>query len=50
MKSEKVGAPVVDEFPVTLECRVVEDKMEVYGYYAIGEKVGQAWSTGKSLM
>lgn len=88
-KSEKVDAPVVNEFPLTLECKVVEDKMEVYGhhvigeilgvlaedtvldeagkvdiakldafafdqfqngYYAIGEKVGQAWSTGKSLM
>lgn len=89
IKSEKVNAPIVDEFPVTLECKVVEDKMESYGhhvigeimgvlaeesvldtagkvditklgafafdqfqngYYAIGEKVGQAWETGKSLM
>lgn len=88
-KSEKVDAPIVNEFPITLECRVVEDKTEVYGhhvigeilsvlaedsvldengkvdiaklgafafdqfqngYYAMGEKVGQAWSTGKSLM
>lgn len=88
-KSEKVDAPVVNEFPLALECKVVEDKMEVYGhhvigeilgvlaedaildetgkvdiakldafafdqfqngYYAIGEKVGQAWNTGKSLM
>ena len=89
VKSEKVDAPVVQEFPLTLECRVVEDKMEVYGhhvigeivgvladesvldekgnvdptklnafvfdqfqsgYYAIGEKVGQAWQTGAPLM
>lgn len=89
VKSEKVDAPVVQEFPVTLECKVVEDKMEVYGhhvlgeivgvladesvldetgkvdvtklnafvfdqfrngYYAIGEKVGQAWHTGAPLM
>ena len=88
-KSEKVDAPVVQEFPLTLECKVVEDKMEVYGhhvlgeivgvladesvldetgkvdasklnafvfdqfrsgYYAIGEKVGQAWHTGAPLM
>lgn len=88
-KSEKVDAPIVEEFPVTLECRVAEDKMEAYGhhvigeivgvlaeesvlnedgkvdiaklgafafdqfqngYYAIGEKVGEAWVTGKSLM
>ena len=89
VKSSKVDAPVVQEFPLTLECRVVEDKMEVYGhhvigeivgvlaeesvldekgnvdpvklnafvfdqfqsgYYAIGEKVGQAWHTGAGLM
>ena len=89
VKSQKVDAPVVQEFPLTLECRVVEDKMEVYGhhvigeivgvladeavldekgkvdpaklnafvfdqfqngYYAIGEKVGQAWRTGAPLM
>lgn len=89
VKSEKVDAPVVQEFPLTLECKVVEDKMEVYGhhvlgeivgvladesvldetgkvdasklnafvfdqfrsgYYAIGEKAGQAWHTGAPLM
>ncbi len=89
VKSEKVDAPIVQEFPLTLECKVVEDRMEVYGhhvigeivgvladesvldekgrvdaaklnafvfdqfrsgYYAIGEKVGQAWHTGAPLM
>lgn len=89
IRSQKVDAPIVDEFPLTLECRVVEAKNEVYGfhvigeivgilaeesvldeagkvdptklnafvfdqfqngYYAIGEKVGQAWSTGVPLM
>ena len=89
VKSEKVDAPVVQEFPLTLECKVVEDKEDVYGhhvigeivgvladesvldeqgkvdptklnafvfdqfqsgYYAIGEKVGQAWHTGAPLM
>ena len=89
VKSDKVDAPMITEFPLTLECRVVEDKMEVYGhhiigeivgvladeavldekgkvdaaklnafvfdqfrsgYYAIGEKVGQAWHTGAPLM
>ena len=40
MKSEKVDAPIVQEFPLTLECRVVEDKMEVYGHHVIGEIVG----------
>ena len=89
VKSEKVDAPIVQEFPLTLECKVVEDKEEVYGhhvigeivgvladeavldekgkvdpiklnafvfdqfqsgYYAIGEKVGQAWHIGAPLM
>ena len=40
VKSEKVDAPIVQEFPLTLECRVVEDKMEVYGHHVIGEIVG----------
>ena len=77
------------EFPVTLECKVIECREDPsgfrvlgeivnvladekvlddsgnvdpkklnafvfdqfqYGYYAIGEKVGQAWETGKALM
>lgn len=89
VKSEKVDAPVVQEFPITLECRVVEARNESYGfhvigeivgvladesvltesgkvdptklqafvfdqfqngYYAIGDKVGQAWNTGMPLM
>ena len=89
VKSEKVDAPVVEEFPLTLECRVVECQHTAYGfrvlgeivnvladekvldekgkvdpkklnaflfdpfrsgYYAIGEKVGQAWSTGVNLL
>ena len=89
VRSEKVDAPIVEEFPLTLECRVVEAKNEVYGfhvlgeivgvlaeesvldekgkvdptklgafvfdqfqsgYYAIGEKVGQAWNAGVGLM
>ena len=88
-KSEKVDAPVIQEFPMTLECRVIEDEMGFYGhhiigqivgvlaeeavldesgkidpaklnaivydqmqsgYYAVDEKVGQAWQTGKALM
>ena len=89
VRSEKVDAPVVEEFPLTLECKVVECQHTVYGfrvlgeivgtladesvldergrvdptklnafvfdqfqsgYYAIGEKVGQAWHTGAPLM
>ena len=30
----------MQEFPLTLECRVIEDKMEVYGHHIIGEIVG----------
>lgn len=88
-KSARVDAPVVDEFPLTLECRVadiqqgdgglriigeiinvladestLDDEGEVdptklnalvfdtfkHGYYAIGEKVGQAWSSGGTFI
>ena len=89
VKSEKVDAPVIEEYPLTLECRVVEFQEQPYGlrvlgeivnvladetvldeggkvdagalhafafdqmrngYYAVGEKVGQAWSSGMGLM
>ncbi len=88
-KSTHVDAPVIQEFPLTLECKVVECQHTVYGfrvlgeivnvladekvlnekgkvdaaklnafvfdqmqngYYAIGEKIGQAWHTGAKLM
>ena len=88
-KSQKVDAPVIEEFPLTLECEVVECQNTVYGfrvlgkiinvladekvldengnvdptklnafvfdqfqsgYYAIGEKVGQAWESGQELI
>ncbi len=87
--SKRVDAPVVEEFPLTLECRVAElqhdkggfrvlgeivnvlaeesvlddagnvdpTKLQAFvfdqfgsGYYAIGEKIGQAWESGKPLM
>ena len=89
VKSEKVDAPVVEEFPLTWECRVMEYHHTDYGfrvvgeiinvlaeesvldekgkvdpkrlnafvfdtfqsgYYAIGEKVGQAWKSGMDFM
>ena len=85
VKSERVDAPVITEYPLTLECQVVEMQEQPYGlrvlgkivnvlvdervldekgkidagklrafafdqmqngYYAIGEKVGQAWHSG----
>ena len=89
VKSGRVDAPVVEEFSLTLECKVVECQHTAYGfrvlgeivnvladekvldekgkvipeklnafvfdqcrsgYYAVGEKVGQAWQTGAKLM
>lgn len=89
VKSSRVDAPIVEEFPLTLECKVVECQHTAYGfrvlgeivnvladekvldekgkvipeklnafvfdqcrsgYYAVGEKVGQAWHTGATLM
>ncbi|MCM1252635.1 MAG: flavin reductase family protein [Clostridium sp.] len=89
VKSEHVDAPVITEYPLTLECEVVEMQTQPYGlrvlgkiinviadekvlddagkidagklqafvfdqmqngYYAVGEKVGQAWHSGADLM
>ena len=89
VKSEHVDAPVVEEFPITLECKVAQlqnadgnfrvvgeivnvlaeekvldeqgkvdpTKLGAFvfdqfqsGYYAIGEKVGQAWHSGAGLL
>lgn len=87
-RSTRVDAPVVEEFPITLECKVAEiqhgiegfrvvgeivnvlanekvmdsngrvDPKKVNailydtfqsGYYAVGDKVGQAWDSGRKL-
>ena len=84
-----MDAPVITEYPLTLECEVVEMQSQPYGlrvlgrivnvladerildddgridagklqafafdqmqngYYAIGEKIGQAWHSGAKLM
>lgn len=88
-KSGRVDAPVIEEYPLTLECTVERMEDEPYGlrvlgrivnvladdhvldaagkidvgklnaflfdqmrngYYAVGEKVGQAWQSGAGLM
>ncbi|MBQ3266506.1 MAG: flavin reductase family protein [Atopobiaceae bacterium] len=88
-RSELVDAPIIEEFPVTLECEVLElhrcewgfrvvgkiknvsaheevldeegkvdpSKLNALvfdqfqsGYYVVGEKVGQAWNVGRSLL
>ena len=40
VKSEKVDAPIIEEFPVTLECRVKEIGQAVSGFRVVGEIVG----------
>ncbi len=89
VKSSLVDAPVIEEYPVTLECTVEKMEDEPYGlrvlgkimnvladesvlddqgridagklnaflfdqiqngYYAVGEKIGQAWHSGAGLM
>lgn len=89
VRSERVDAPVITEYTITLECQVIEMQSQPYGlrvlgkivnviadekvldgagnidaskihafafdqmqngYYAIGEKVGQAWHSGADLM
>ena len=85
VKSENVDAPVIQEYPICMECKVLGfeedgtlvevvnvladeeyfdengklklDEMGIlaydpygYGYYKVGNKVGQAFSEGKKLM
>lgn len=39
IKSEHVDAPIVEEFSITLECKVVELQNTVYGFRILGEIV-----------
>ena len=39
VKSTRVDAPIVQEFPVTLECKVVECQNTAYGFRVLGEIV-----------
>lgn len=39
VKSSRVNAPIVDEYPVTLECKVVEMQNQPYGLRVLGEIV-----------
>ncbi len=89
VKSQRVDAPIIEEYPVTLECTMERMENEPYGlrvlgkivnvladetvldekgqidagklntflfdqmrngYYAVGEKIGQAWHSGAGLM
>lgn len=37
VKSDKVDAPVVEQFPITLECKVVEIQNDKFGFRVVGE-------------
>ena len=37
VKSTRVNAPIVEEFPLTLECKVAECQHTVYGFRVLGE-------------
>lgn len=89
IESQLVDAPIIVQYPVTLECEVVEMQQQPYGlrvlgkivnvraddkvldangnidvakinafvfdqvkygYYSIGEKIGQAWHSGADLL
>ena len=89
VKSTRVDAPIIEEYPITLECKVAKiqddefgfrvigeivnvladekvldqdgkvdpNKINAFvfdqfknGYYKIGEKVGQAWQSGRKFM
>lgn len=89
IKSERVDAPVIAEYPLTLECKVADIQTQPYGlrilgkiinvladeailtgegkidaakiqafvfdqmqhgYYAVGDKIGQAWHSGAGLL
>lgn len=39
VKSSKVDAPIIEEYPLTLECRVVEFQDQPYGLRVLGEIV-----------
>ena len=40
VKSEKVDAPVVTDFPITLECELVDERVITGGYRVVGKIVG----------
>ena len=39
VKSERVDAPIITEYPLTLECKVVEFQQQPYGLRVLGEIV-----------
>lgn len=89
VKSTRVDAPIIEEYPITLECKVAKIQKDEFGfrvigeivnviadekvldengnveptklnalvfdqfkngYYSIGEKIGEAWNSGKKYL
>ena len=53
VKSQHVNAPIIDEFPVTMECELAEVVSTETMYCIVGKianKIGQAWNAGKPLI
>ncbi len=49
-KSEFVNAPIIDELPMAVECKLISYDGMNHTYLALGEKVGNAFSDGRKLM
>ena len=48
--SPNVDAPIINEYKLTLECKVITfDEDENGGARVVGEKVGTAWGSGKAI-
>ena len=47
--SPNVDAPIINEYKLTLECKVVTFDSSKNEYRAVGEKVGTAWGSGKTI-
>ena len=48
--SPNVDAPIINEYKLTLECKVVTfDEDENGGARVVGENVGTAWESGKTI-
>ena len=48
-KAETVDAPVINEFPICLECQFIEYQDGEYGCYKVTERVGEAFKDGLKL-
>lgn len=48
-KSEFVDAPLIDELPMTVECKLISYDPMNHHYLVLGEKVGQAFHDGLTL-